>query len=145
MFSVSVVYSTKIAFHPTHSCFSRYNGVRGWDILCPMIDDEEGEHQLFYGQRSPDIYSPIDAKFVGRTRLKAVQGMYTECDNNGVVLIGTGKWEQNSSKYLLQTIIVFRVRMNILLLHTPFKKAKFDRRCTVFSGVCFVCFLIHIK
>ncbi|KAK6104705.1 hypothetical protein QQG55_17305 [Brugia pahangi] len=66
---------------------SRYNAVRGWDIKCPKIrgDDEEE-------MRVPDIYSPIDAKIIGRSRLYAIQGVYTGCDNNGVVLIGTGDW-----------------------------------------------------
>lgn len=41
----------------------------------------------------PDIYSPIDAEFIGRTRLYAIQGTYTGCDNNGVVLVGTGAWK----------------------------------------------------
>ncbi|CAG9530051.1 unnamed protein product [Cercopithifilaria johnstoni] len=66
---------------------SRYNAVRGWDIKCPKIQDDDKEEM-----RVPDIYSPIDAKIVGRTRLYAVQGVYTGCDNNGVVLIGTGEW-----------------------------------------------------
>lgn len=42
--------------------------------------------------RVPNIYSPIDAKVAGRSRLYAIQGIYTGCDNNGVVLIGTGDW-----------------------------------------------------
>uniref|UniRef100_F1L558 Leukocyte cell-derived chemotaxin-2 n=2 Tax=Ascaris TaxID=6251 RepID=F1L558_ASCSU len=67
---------------------SRYNGVRGWDIKCPMVSDD-GEEEL----RVPDIYSPIDAEFIGRTRLYAIQGTYTGCDNNGVVLVGTGAWK----------------------------------------------------
>ncbi|VDN05244.1 unnamed protein product [Thelazia callipaeda] len=66
---------------------SRYNAVRGWDIKCPKIESND-EEEL----RVPDIYSPIDAKIIGRTRLYAIQGVYTGCDNNGVVLVGTGDW-----------------------------------------------------
>ncbi|MCP9262364.1 hypothetical protein DINM_005633 [Dirofilaria immitis] len=66
---------------------SRYNAVRGWDIRCPKIQDDDEEEM-----RAPDIYSPIDAKVIGRSRLYAVQGVYTGCDNNGVVLTGTGDW-----------------------------------------------------
>lgn len=66
---------------------SRYNGVQGWDIKCPKIQDNDDEEL-----RVPNIYSPIDAKIIGRSRLYAIQGVYTGCDNNGVVLIGTGDW-----------------------------------------------------
>ncbi|VDK84615.1 unnamed protein product [Litomosoides sigmodontis] len=66
---------------------SRYNEVRGWDIKCPKIQGD-GEEEM----RVPNIYSPIDAQVVGRSRLYAIQGIYTGCDNNGVVLIGTGDW-----------------------------------------------------
>lgn len=66
---------------------SRYNGVRGWDIKCPKIQEDDEEES-----RAPDIYSPIDAEVIGRSRLYAIQGVYTGCDNNGVVLVGTGAW-----------------------------------------------------
>lgn len=55
--------------------------------------------------RVPDIYSPIDAKVVGRTRLYAIQGIYTGCDNNGVVLIGTGDWTGKCLIKIFQNLI----------------------------------------
>ncbi|VDN55583.1 unnamed protein product [Dracunculus medinensis] len=67
---------------------SRFNGVRGWDIKCPLVIDDDEEQP-----RAPDIYSPIDAEVIGRSRLYSKQGAYIGCDNNGVVLIGTGAWK----------------------------------------------------
>lgn len=52
-----------------------------------------GKIIVFEQPRAPDIYSPIDAEVIGRSRLYSKQGAYIGCDNNGVVLIGTGAWK----------------------------------------------------
>ncbi|VDN17790.1 unnamed protein product [Gongylonema pulchrum] len=84
---------------------SRYNGVRGWDIKCPKIQDKNDEEE----SRVPDIYSPIDAEVIGRSRLYAIQGVYTGCDNNGVVLVGTGAWSDYE-------VVLYNVRYRDRLL-----------------------------
>ncbi|EYC16206.1 hypothetical protein Y032_0034g2856 [Ancylostoma ceylanicum] len=66
----------------------RYNGVRGWDIECRMMEDEDGGEK-----RAPLIYSPIAGELVGRTRLVFDQnGAYSGCDNDGMFIVGTGDW-----------------------------------------------------
>ncbi|XGW12190.1 hypothetical protein V3C99_013128 [Haemonchus contortus] len=66
----------------------RYNGVRGWDIECRMVEDEDGGEK-----RAPLIYSPIAGELVGRTRLVFdPNGAYTGCDNDGMFIVGTGDW-----------------------------------------------------
>jgi len=72
---------------------SRYNGVRGWELKCPAIDQsttnsvEEGDEP-----RAPRIYSPIDGNVVGRIRLDYSSGTYAGCENEGLFVVGTGKW-----------------------------------------------------
>ncbi|KAE9416811.1 hypothetical protein Angca_004035, partial [Angiostrongylus cantonensis] len=66
----------------------RYNGVRGWDIECRMMEDEDGGEK-----RVPLIFSPIAGELVGRTRLVIDQnGAYSGCDNDGMFIVGTGDW-----------------------------------------------------
>ncbi|KAF8362531.1 lect-2 [Pristionchus pacificus] len=68
---------------------SRYNGVKGYDIECPMIeeDDEEGK------RRAPIIYSPINGEIMGRARTHFdANGYYSGCENDAVFIVGTDQW-----------------------------------------------------
>lgn len=65
-----------------------YNGVFGWSIKCPMPSEEDAKEI-----KLPHIFSPIDAKFIGRLRWYTEHDEYHGCDNNGLVLIGTDSWE----------------------------------------------------
>ncbi|KJH44422.1 peptidase, M23 family [Dictyocaulus viviparus] len=66
----------------------RFNGVRGWEIECRMIEDEYGGEK-----RAPMVLSPIDGELLGRTRLVFDQnGAYSGCDNDGMFIVGTGEW-----------------------------------------------------
>uniref|UniRef100_A0A915DFS9 Peptidase M23 domain-containing protein n=1 Tax=Ditylenchus dipsaci TaxID=166011 RepID=A0A915DFS9_9BILA len=81
---------------PTHHLIDciRYNGVRGWELRCPVsganeqsISSEEDE------LRAPQIYSPIDGNIIGRVRLDYSTGTYAGCGNEGLFIVGNGKWE----------------------------------------------------
>uniref|UniRef100_A0A0N5A477 Peptidase_M23 domain-containing protein n=1 Tax=Parastrongyloides trichosuri TaxID=131310 RepID=A0A0N5A477_PARTI len=70
---------------------SRYNGVRGWELECPnVVDEDYGSEEAEF--RSADIYSPIEGKIIGRTRLNFEQGLYEGCDNEGIFITGQGQW-----------------------------------------------------
>ncbi|CAD6196604.1 unnamed protein product [Caenorhabditis auriculariae] len=65
----------------------RYNGVRGWDLLCPIINDDDED------PRVPVIYSPISGEIMGRVRLFSDHnGAYSGCDNEGMFIVGTEQW-----------------------------------------------------
>ncbi|KAI1706837.1 peptidase family m23 domain-containing protein [Ditylenchus destructor] len=73
---------------------SRFNGVRGWELKCPIsganeqsVSSEENE------LRAPRIYSPIDGNIIGRVRIDYSSGTYAGCGNEGLFIVGTGKWE----------------------------------------------------
>ncbi|UMM18724.1 hypothetical protein L5515_014655 [Caenorhabditis briggsae] len=66
----------------------RFNGVRGWDIECQMINDDNED-----SPRVPMIYSPIAGETVGRIRLFTDgNGAYTGCDNDGIFIVGIDDW-----------------------------------------------------
>ncbi|CAI5442771.1 unnamed protein product [Caenorhabditis angaria] len=66
----------------------RFNGVRGWDIECQKIDDDEID-----SPRVPLIFSPIDGEIVGRIRLYSDNNnAYNGCDNDGIFIVGAEKW-----------------------------------------------------
>ncbi|KAL3083328.1 hypothetical protein niasHS_011130 [Heterodera schachtii] len=80
---------------------SRFNGVRGWEIVCPNVRPEEpnssGESPEQSDNRqtmSPKIYSPIEGEVIGRVRLSASSNSqsYSGCANEGIFVVGTGKW-----------------------------------------------------
>ncbi|CAJ0950456.1 unnamed protein product, partial [Mesorhabditis belari] len=65
----------------------RFNGVRGWDLECRMVE-EDGE-----SPKAPLIYSPIEGELIGRTRLAFdANGAYSGCENDGIFIVGTRDW-----------------------------------------------------
>jgi len=73
---------------------SRYNGVRGWDIRCPMMDEDESSSSSEETERrAPWIYAPIDGEAIGRIRLRQNDTKYEGCDNDGLFIVGTGAWQ----------------------------------------------------
>jgi hypothetical protein len=89
---------------------------KGYDLRCPNVKDDDGS------EYSPDIYNPIEAKFLGRFRPKNVtKGDPFACDNDGVFLEGHGKWSdftvhiynahfvpEPGYQYLAQGVVVAR-------------------------------------
>lgn len=83
---------------------SRFNGVRGWEIKCPDLQPSEGvsSEQLMEladesdneGNSVPKVFSPIEGEAIGRIRLNSEPGSqsYSGCSNEGIFIIGTGKW-----------------------------------------------------
>ena len=85
---------------------SRFNGVRGWELKCPdvqpteqgssesfeLADAEMGEEQE--PRTAPEIYSPIEGEVIGRIRVTSEPNAqsYTGCANEGIFVVGTGKW-----------------------------------------------------
>ncbi|KAI3422481.1 hypothetical protein GPALN_012989 [Globodera pallida] len=81
--------------------YSRYNGVRGWELRCPDVQPEEpnsfeSPEQAMDDKLSltPKIYSPIEGEVVGRVRLSASSNTqsYLGCSNEAIFVVGTGKW-----------------------------------------------------
>jgi len=72
---------------------TRYNGVKGFELVCPLADDEDDETDDIQ-TRAPVIYSPIEGHIIGRKRLRFDPGnqRYDGCDNEGLFIVGTGKW-----------------------------------------------------
>jgi len=68
---------------------SRYNGVRGWELKCPISTSSSSSSED--GSNAPHIYSPIDGNVIGRIRLEFA-GTYAGCENEGLFITGTGKW-----------------------------------------------------
>lgn len=81
-----------------------YNGVYGWKVQCPMmVDTEDSMGNVINPDnvvpRSPVIYSPISGKFIGRVRLQQNdEDEYSGCANDGIVIVGTDKWEDFEAK-----------------------------------------------
>jgi len=71
----------------------RYNGVRGFDLRCAPVDEEEGDEEGDAAARAPVIYSPIDGKHIGRIRLNHDGGKYAGCENDGLFVVGRDRWE----------------------------------------------------
>lgn len=84
-----------VVFRQMISIFSRYNGVRGWDIRCTLIDETDGASvdPRRDDIRAPWIYSPIDGEAIGRIRLRQNDTKYDGCDNDGLFIVGTGAWQ----------------------------------------------------
>ncbi|CAK5088872.1 unnamed protein product [Meloidogyne enterolobii] len=93
---------------PSFKFDSRFNGVRGWEIKCPDIQQIEEENSpeeeeekkkeennnLNEEWGTPKIYSPIEGELVGRIRVNSEPGAqtYTGCTNEGIFIVGAGKW-----------------------------------------------------
>ncbi|KAH7724650.1 Protein K05F1.5 [Aphelenchoides avenae] len=71
---------------------TRYNGVRGWELRCPMASDTDEYNAHEESERAAVVYSPIDGDLIGRIRLEYVDGVYSGCGNEGLFISGTGKW-----------------------------------------------------
>uniref|UniRef100_A0A1I8AXV3 Peptidase_M23 domain-containing protein n=1 Tax=Meloidogyne hapla TaxID=6305 RepID=A0A1I8AXV3_MELHA len=84
---------------------SRFNGVRGWEIKCSDIIQQNDEENSFEEKKeeennleeqwgTPRIYSPIEGELVGRIRVNSEPGAqaYTGCTNEGIFIVGAGKW-----------------------------------------------------
>ena len=76
---------------------SNYNGVRGWELKCGItksFDDQTSENADFDENevRAPKIFSPIDGNIIGRIRLNHSTGSYAGCNNEGLFIVGNGKW-----------------------------------------------------
>ncbi|TMS35776.1 hypothetical protein L596_003099 [Steinernema carpocapsae] len=68
---------------------SRYNGVIGWEINCPMAPGDDSDDP----NRAPMVYSPISGTIFGRLRLTSSdQSSYLGCDNDGIFIVGRGDW-----------------------------------------------------
>jgi len=70
---------------------TRYNGVKGWEINCPLAEEEDDYEDRIH-LRSPLIYSPIEGLVIGRKRVNFENGMYSGCENDGIFITGTGDW-----------------------------------------------------
>ncbi|CAK5038100.1 unnamed protein product [Meloidogyne enterolobii] len=93
---------------PSFKFDSRFNGVRGWEIKCPDIQQIEEENSSEEEEEkkkeennnlnevwgTPKIYSPIEGELVGRIRVNSEPGAqtYTGCTNEGIFIVGAGKW-----------------------------------------------------
>ncbi|KAF7638035.1 hypothetical protein Mgra_00002488 [Meloidogyne graminicola] len=88
---------------------SRFNGVRGWEIKCPDIVQQNEENSFSEEEEEennnkednlneqwgiPRIYSPIEGELVGRIRINSEPGAqaYSGCTNEGIFIVGAGKW-----------------------------------------------------
>ena len=48
--------------------------------------------------RAPRVFAPIDGEYIGRVRLRQnSEDEYTGCSNDGIVIVGTGKWASELS------------------------------------------------
>lgn len=77
---------------------SAFNGVRGFELSCPDTQDfDELSENLVDPDtvewRAPEVRAPIDAEVIGRVRLSRTGGTYKGCENDGIFLVGTGKWK----------------------------------------------------
>uniref|UniRef100_A0AC34QGC8 Uncharacterized protein n=1 Tax=Panagrolaimus sp. JU765 TaxID=591449 RepID=A0AC34QGC8_9BILA len=72
---------------------TRFNGVKGFEIVCPMAE-EENEETDDIETRAPIIYSPIEGEIIGRKRLHFdfANQRYEGCDNEGIFIVGTNRW-----------------------------------------------------
>ncbi|KAI6189324.1 Peptidase M23 domain-containing protein [Aphelenchoides fujianensis] len=74
---------------------NNFNGVRGWEIACPLREEESGEsadHSYEDDPLAPTIYSPIEGEVLGRVRLNHAGNIYSGCENDAVFITGTGTW-----------------------------------------------------
>jgi len=78
---------------------SRFNGVKGWEIQCPDVKGWEAENGNMLDPdetepRAPMINSPIEGSMLGRIRVDHddKENNYKGCDNDGLLVVGTGKW-----------------------------------------------------
>uniref|UniRef100_A0A915HUY1 Peptidase M23 domain-containing protein n=1 Tax=Romanomermis culicivorax TaxID=13658 RepID=A0A915HUY1_ROMCU len=63
---------------------------KGYELNCPDTKENENSPDIV-----PTIYSPIEASFLGRFRpWNATNDGIFKCDNDGVFLIGAGKWKK---------------------------------------------------
>ncbi|CAD5214601.1 unnamed protein product [Bursaphelenchus xylophilus] len=74
---------------------SLFNGIRGWEIACPLREEnseEIADASYEDAPLAPTIYSPIEGEILGRMRLNFKNNVYAGCSNEALFIQGTGTW-----------------------------------------------------